>query len=68
MMGTSGGPITQDNTSVEYYCTLFTIIESPVGKGVIWTGSDERTGTRDTRRRKKWTNVTPPGIAGVDPH
>ena len=36
-MGTSGGPITQDNTSVEYYCTLFTIIESPVGKGVIWT-------------------------------
>jgi hypothetical protein len=21
--GTSGGPITQDNTSVEYYCTIF---------------------------------------------
>ena len=23
-MGTSGGPITQDNTSIEYYCTIFT--------------------------------------------
>jgi hypothetical protein len=40
-MGTSGGPITQDNTSVEYYCTIFTIIESHVAKGVIWTGSDD---------------------------
>ena len=34
-MGTSGGPITQDNTSIEYYCTIFTLIESPVTKGVI---------------------------------
>ena len=29
-MGTSGGPITQDNTSIEYYCTIFTFVESPV--------------------------------------
>src|SRR5204863_7196648 len=40
-MGTSGGPITQDNTSDEYYCTVFTIIESPVAKGVICAGSDD---------------------------
>ena len=26
----SGGPITQDNTSVEYYCTIFTAAESPL--------------------------------------
>ena len=61
-MGTSGGPITQDNTSVEYYCTLFTIIESPVGKGVIWTGSDDGLVHVTRDGGKKWDNVTPPGM------
>src|SRR6266436_4612081 len=58
-MGTSGGPITQDNTSVEYYCTIFTLMESPVTKGVIWTGSDDGLVhvTRDAG--KNWANVTP---------
>ncbi|NBO63764.1 MAG: glycosyl hydrolase [Acidobacteria bacterium] len=40
-LGPSGGPITKDNTSVEYYCTIFTIAESPVKPGVIWAGSDD---------------------------
>jgi len=35
--GSSGGPITKDNTSVEYYATIFTVMESPLQKGVIWT-------------------------------
>src|ERR1035438_6959163 len=61
-MGTSGGPITQDNTSVEYYCTIFTIIESPVGKGVIWTGSDDGLVQVTRDGGKKWDNVTPPGM------
>ena len=58
-MGTSGGPITQDNTSIEYYCTIFTLIESPVSKGVIWSGSDDGLIylTRDGGRN--WANVTP---------
>jgi photosystem II stability/assembly factor-like uncharacterized protein len=58
-MGTSGGPITQDNTSIEYYCTLFTFMESPVAKGLIWTGSDDGLVhvTRDAG--KTWANVTP---------
>jgi hypothetical protein len=34
----SGGPITKDNTSIEYYDTIFTVIESPVQKGLIWVG------------------------------
>ncbi len=29
-LGSSGGPITKDNTSVEYYGTIFTIAESPL--------------------------------------
>ena len=37
----SGGPITQDNTSVEYYCTIFAMAESTHEEGVIWTGSDD---------------------------
>jgi hypothetical protein len=61
-MGTSGGPITQDNTSVEYYCTVFTIIESPVGRGVIWTGSDDGLVHVTRDGGKKWDNVTPPGM------
>jgi photosystem II stability/assembly factor-like uncharacterized protein len=54
----SGGPITQDNTSVEYYDTVFAIAESPVEKGVIWAGSDDGLVhvTRDGGQH--WANVT----------
>jgi photosystem II stability/assembly factor-like uncharacterized protein len=56
----SGGPITQDNTSVEYYATIFTVAESPFDAGVIWTGSDDGLiyVTRDGGQN--WSNVTPP--------
>ncbi len=58
--GSSGGPITKDNTSIEYYCTIFTINESLLTKGLIWVGSDDGLVhlTRDGGRT--WTNVTPP--------
>jgi len=58
-MGTSGGPITQDNTSIEYYCTIFTFMESPVTKGVIWTGSDDGLVQVTRDGGKNWANVTP---------
>lgn len=55
----SGGTITKDNTSVEYYCTIFAAAESPVQKDVIWCGSDDGLihVTRDGG--KNWNNVTP---------
>ncbi len=55
----SGGSITKDNTSIEYYDTIFTVIESPIEKGLIWAGSDDGLVhlTRDGGRH--WTNVTP---------
>src|SRR5256714_1733143 len=58
----AGGPITRDNTSIEYYCTIFTVMESPVQKGVIWTGSDDGLVyvTRDAGGH--WDNVTPRGM------
>ncbi|HKP39099.1 MAG TPA: hypothetical protein VJT71_19730, partial [Pyrinomonadaceae bacterium] len=58
--GSSGGPITKDNTSIEYYGTIFTVMESPVQAGTIWAGSDDGLVhvTRDAGRN--WANVTPP--------
>jgi photosystem II stability/assembly factor-like uncharacterized protein len=59
-LGPSGGPITKDNTGVEYYATIFTVAESNFDPNVIWTGSDDGLiyVTRDGGQH--WTNVTPP--------
>lgn len=55
----SGGPITKDNTSVEYYCTIFTAAESPYEKDLLWTGSDDGLIHLSRDGGKNWTNVTP---------
>jgi photosystem II stability/assembly factor-like uncharacterized protein len=57
--GVSGEPITRDVTGEEFYSTLYAIAESPVEKGVIWTGSNDGPFyvTRDDG--KSWANVTP---------
>jgi len=57
----SGGPITKDNTSVEYYCTIFTAMESPYEKDLLWTGSDDGLIHVSRDGGKKWDNVTPAG-------
>jgi photosystem II stability/assembly factor-like uncharacterized protein len=60
--GPSGGPITKDNTSIEYYCTIFTLMESPLQKGLIWVGSDDGLVHVTRDGGKKWENVTPKEI------
>ncbi|MCH2021345.1 MAG: glycosyl hydrolase [Saprospiraceae bacterium] len=55
----SGGPITQDNTSVEYYCTIFAACESPRVKDLLWTGSDDGLIHISRDGGKNWKNVTP---------
>ncbi|TNE57225.1 MAG: glycosyl hydrolase [Bacteroidetes bacterium] len=55
----SGGPITQDNTSVEYYCTIFAACESPYEPGLLWTGSDDGLVQVSRDGGASWTNVTP---------
>jgi photosystem II stability/assembly factor-like uncharacterized protein len=55
----SGGPITKDNTSVEYYCTIFTAMESPFEKDLLWTGSDDGLIHVSKDAGKNWENVTP---------
>ena len=58
----SGGPITQDNTGVEYYCTIFAAAESPLEEGLIWTGSDDGLVHVTRNGGKDWRKVTPPGL------
>ncbi len=58
-MGPSGGPITKDNTGVEYYCTIFTLAESTLAKGTLWTGSDDGLVWTTRDGGKNWSNVTP---------
>jgi photosystem II stability/assembly factor-like uncharacterized protein len=55
----SGGPITQDNTSVEYYCTIFCATESWMEKDLLWTGSDDGILSVSKDGGKNWENVTP---------
>ncbi len=73
-LGSSGGPITKDNTSVEYYATIFAAAESPLEEGVIWTGSDDGKIHITTNGGSDWKDVTPAGmpewmmINSIDPH
>jgi photosystem II stability/assembly factor-like uncharacterized protein len=60
--GSSGGPLTKDNTSIEYYCTIFAAVESPVEKGTIWVGSDDGLVHITRDGGKNWQKVTPPGM------
>lgn len=58
-LGPSGGPITKDNTGVEYYCTLFAGTESPYEKDLIWVGSDDGLIHVSRDGGENWENVTP---------
>ncbi|NER09794.1 Uncharacterized protein SAMN06265375_101687 [Muriicola jejuensis] len=55
----SGGPITQDNTGVEYYCTIFAANESPLKEGLLWVGSDDGLIHISRNGGATWENVTP---------
>ncbi len=55
----SGGPITKDNTGVEVFDTIFSVVESPVQKDLIWAGSDDGLVHITTDGGKNWSNVTP---------
>lgn len=61
-MKSSGGPITQDNTSVEYYGTIFAACESPYEKDLLWTGSDDGLIHVSRDGGKNWQNVTPKNL------
>lgn len=55
----SGGPITKDNTTVEFYCTIFAAAESPRVKDLLWVGSDDGLLHVSKNGGVSWENVTP---------
>lgn len=75
-MVSSGGPITKDNTGVEYYCTIFAAVESPYEKDLLWVGSDDGLVHVSKDAGKNWKKVTPLNMPEsmminsieVDPH
>ncbi len=60
--GQSGGPITHDDSSIEYYDVIYSIAPSHLREGLIWVGTDDGLVqlTRDGGRH--WQNVTPAGL------
>lgn len=58
-LGSSGGPITKDNTGAEVYATVFTIAESPKQQGVLWAGTDDGRLHVSRDSAATWTDVTP---------
>ncbi|HEV2273340.1 MAG TPA: hypothetical protein VGR96_04200 [Acidobacteriaceae bacterium] len=59
----SGEPITRDATGEEVYSTIYSIRESPVKRGVIWSGSNDGLIFVTQDNGRTWNNVTPPDIA-----
>ena len=55
----SGGPLTRDITSVEYYDTVFALAESPLKKGTLWAGTDDGLVHVTTDDGQHWSKVTP---------
>ena len=58
----SGGPITKDNTGIEVYDTIFSVVESPLQKDLIWTGSDDDVVHLTSDGGKNWSDITPKGM------
>jgi photosystem II stability/assembly factor-like uncharacterized protein len=58
----SGGPLTKDITSVEYYDTIFALAESPLTKGQLWVGTDDGLVQLTLDGGAHWRNVTPAAL------
>jgi|AntRauTorcE11897_2_1112592.scaffolds.fasta_scaffold02357_1 photosystem II stability/assembly factor-like uncharacterized protein len=59
----SGGPITKDDTSIEYYNTVFSFAESPVEAGVLWAGADDGLVHISRDNGENWDEITPNGMS-----
>lgn len=55
----SGSPVTRDITGEEFYSTIYSIAESPLEKGVIWTGANDGPVHITLNGGGEWRNITP---------
>ncbi len=58
----SGGPITKDNTSVEYYATIFALVPSQHDRNTIWAGSDDGRVWVTRDGGGNWEEITPRNV------
>ena len=58
----SGSPITRDITGEEFYSTIYSLRESPVQAGVIWSGANDGPVYVTQDNGESWQNVTPRGL------
>jgi photosystem II stability/assembly factor-like uncharacterized protein len=64
----SGG-LSEDNTSAENHCTIFTVAESPLDENMIWAGTDDGNLQVVTDGGKSWANLADNyAAAGIPAH
>ena len=61
-LASSGGPIGNDNSGAETYCTIFALAESPHERDVLWAGTDDGLVHLSRDRGRTWQPVTPPEL------
>ena len=54
--------VTQDNTGVEVYTTIFAFEESPITPGLLWAGSDDGLVHISRDNGTNWQDITPKNI------
>ena len=64
-MGMSGTPYTNEGAGGENYCTITYVKESPLEKGVMYTGSDDGLVYITKDGGANWVNITPDGVKGT---
>ncbi len=57
-----GGPITPDNTGVEVFTTIFSVVPSPHDSATIWVGTDDGRVHLTRTDGRQWTEITPPDM------
>lgn len=58
----TGGPVNLDAIGAEVYATVYSLVESPHKKGVIWAGTDDGLIHITRDNAKTWQNITPPDL------
>lgn len=60
--GLSGEPITRDITGEEVYATIYAFRESPLERGLLWSGANDGPVFVSRDEGATWANVTPAGL------
>ena len=66
---TAGGPGWTENTTAEFHCTIISLAESPLSKGLLWAGTDDGNLQVSQDGGATWQNVVKniPGVPAFSP-